>query len=206
MPVVGKLLESIINTRLKFKNIVLDLDDNLQFGFKENCRTSDNAFILHSLITRQKFKNKPLFTCFVDFTKAFDYVNRFALYYKLIQRGVNGKMLRLICDMYNKAKCRVKWKGQVGGEIESEFGVLQGGMTSPKLFTEFLYDLKLYLDGRHGAVLGSDTITYMLYADDLVLCSDSDEGLQNLINGLYTFCKKWHLIVSHTKTNDSNVP
>jgi exonuclease III/hypoxanthine phosphoribosyltransferase len=201
MPALGKLLESILNARLKFKNVVLDLDDIYQFGFKENCRTSDNAFILYSLITRQKFKKKPLFTCFVDFTKAFDYVNRYALYYKLIHRGVNGNMLKLICDMYNKAKCRVKWKGQVGGEIESEFGVLQGGMMSPKLFTEFLHDLKEYLAKQHGAVLGSDILTYMLFADDLVLCSDSDKGLQNLINGLYNFCRKWHLIVSMTKTN-----
>ena len=201
MPVLGKLLESILNTRLQYKNVVLELDDNHQFGFKENCRTSDNAFILHSLISRQKFKNKPLFTCFVDFTKAFDYVNRSALYYKLIHRGVNGKMLKLICDMYNKAKCRVKWKGKVGGEIESEYGVLQGGMCSPKLFTEFLHDLEEYLDNQAGTILGSKIVTYMLYADDLVLCSDSDVGLQTLINGLFEFCKKWHLIVSLTKTN-----
>jgi hypothetical protein len=136
------------------------------------------------LITRHKFKKKPLFTCFIDFTKAFDYVNRYALYYKLIHRGVNGKMLRLICDMYKKAKCRVKWKGQVGDEIESEFGVLQGGMTSPKLFTEFLHDLKEHLDDQHGTILGSEIITYMLYADDLVLCSDSEAGLQSLLNSL----------------------
>ncbi len=44
--------------------------------------------------------------------------------------------------MYKKAKCRVKWKGYVGEKIDSKFGVLQGGMLSPKLFTEFLSDLK----------------------------------------------------------------
>ena len=37
--------------------------------------------------------------------------------------------------------------------------------------------------------------------DDLVLCSESADGLQNLIDGLYTFCSKWHLIVSLAKTN-----
>lgn len=153
---------------------------------------------------RQRFKSKPLWICFVDFTKAFDYVNRSALYYKLIQRGVNGKILKLIADMYEKAKCRVKWKGIVGGEIESEYGVLQGGMMSPNLFTEFLHDLKDELDSQFGVLLGSEIMTYILYADDLILCSDSVQGMQKLLDGLYTYCGKWHMIVSLTKTNIMN--
>ena len=201
MPVIGKVLESILNSRLVHKNITLQLDDPCQFGFKSNSRTTDNIFILYSMIMRQKFKNKPLYVCFVDFTKAFDYVNRNALYHKLISRGVNGKLLNLLCDMYKKAKCRVKWNGRVGEELDSEFGVLQGGMLSPKLFTEFLYDIKQFLDNEYGVLLGEEIMMYILYADDLVLTSDSAEGLQKLINGLYKFCSKWHLIVSLTKTS-----
>ena len=108
-------------------------DDPYQFGFKKDSRTTDNVFILHSLILRQKFKNRPQYICFVDFTKAFDYVNRYALYYKLI-RGIQGELLKLICDMYSKAVCCVKWKGEVSEHIDSKYGVLQGGMLSPKLF------------------------------------------------------------------------
>ena len=44
-------------------------------------------------------------------------------------------------------------------------------------------------------------MTYILYADDLALCSESADGLQKLINGLFQFCSKWHLIVSLAKTN-----
>ncbi len=182
MPVIGKVLESIMNARLVFRNITLNTDDPFQFGFKENARTSDNLFILQSIVNRQTFKNKPLYVCFVDFTKAFDYVNRYALYYKLIKRGVKGKLLNLICDMYKKAKCRVKWKGKVGSEIDSEYGVLQGGMLSPKLFTEFLTDLKTYLEKECGLLIDDDILMYILYADDLILCSESAEGLQKLFS------------------------
>ncbi len=42
---------------------------------------------------------------------------------------------------------------------------------------------------------------YILYADDLILCSESVEGLQKLLDGLFEFCRKWHLIVSLVKTN-----
>ncbi len=125
MLVLGKVLESTLNVRLTFRNLTLEMDDPCQFGFKANARTSNNLYILQALVNGQKFKNKPLYVCFIDFTNAFDYVNRYALYHKLIKRGIKGKMLNLICDMYKKAKCRVKWKGQVGSEIDSEYGVMQ---------------------------------------------------------------------------------
>ncbi len=201
IPVLGIVLESILNARLIFRNVTLEMDNLLQCGFKANARTSDNLFILQSLVNRQKFKNKPLYVCFVDFTKALEYVNRYALYYKLMKRGLKGKMLNLVCDMHKKAKCRVKWKGKLDEQIDSKYGVLQGGMMSPKLFSGFLTDLNLYLEKECGILIDGDILAYILYADDLILCSDSPEGLQKLIDGLFEFCKKWHLIVSLEKTN-----
>ena len=41
---------------------------------------------------------------------------------------------------------------------------------------------------------------YILYADDLALCSDSPEGLQEQLNGIFEYCKKWHMIISLMKT------
>ncbi len=48
--------------------MTIEIDDPCQFGFKANVQTSDNLFILQSLVNRQKFKSKPLYVCFVDFT------------------------------------------------------------------------------------------------------------------------------------------
>ena len=107
------------------------------------------------MISKQKAQSKALWVCFVDFTKAFDYVNRNALYYKLMKRGVKGKMLQIIKDMYTKAKCRVKWKGNIGNELDSQYGVLQGGMLSPRMFTEYLTDLGEYLDENNGVKMGN---------------------------------------------------
>ena len=185
MPILGKILESILNSRLIYRNRVEEMDDPYQFGFMNEAQTTDNIFILNTLIMQQKKRSQPIWICFVDFTKAFDYVNRYALYYKLLKRGVNGKMLKLIMNMYMKAKCKVKWKGRIGHEIESNFGVLQGGMMSPRLFTEFLTDLKDYLDTESGIRIGDDLVIYVLYADNTVLCSHSVKGFQKLINGLY---------------------
>ncbi len=74
-------------------------------------------------------------------------------------------------------------------------------MLSPKHFSEFLIDLKKYLERKCGLIIDEDILMYILYADDLIPCSKNAEGIQKLIDGLFEFCKKWHLIVSPTKTN-----
>ncbi len=43
-------------------------------------------------------------------------------------------------------------------------------------------------------------ISYILFAEDRILCSELPEGLQRLIDGLYQYYSKWHLILSLTKT------
>ena len=65
-------------------------------GFRSNSQTTDNIFILCAIIDKQRCLSKPLYTCFVDFTKAFDYVDRSALYYKLPSRGIDG--IFFICN------------------------------------------------------------------------------------------------------------
>ena len=50
-----------------------------------------NIFVLHGLISHILNKGEKLFCAFEDFTKAFDYVVRDILWYKLIKLGVRGK-------------------------------------------------------------------------------------------------------------------
>ena len=53
-------------------------------------------------------KKKKLFCAFIDYKKAFDSMQRGLLWGKLLNSGVNGKVLRVIRDMYAKAKSCVK--------------------------------------------------------------------------------------------------
>ena len=140
-----------------------------QAGFKSNSRTTDNIFILCAIIDKQRCLSKPLYTCFVDFTKAFDYIDRTALYYKLLNRGIDGNLLTIIRSMFSKAECRVKWDSRISDILKSEYGVLQGGMLSPKLFTEFLQDISATFDQDQIIPVDTLLMVYLLFADDLVL-------------------------------------
>ena len=117
-----------------------------------------------------------------------------------MHQNIGEKMLKIIISMYDKAKARVNQGGNTGGSIDSKCGVLQGGILSPKLFNEFMSDLPDYLKKSDGITLGDLTLTHILYADDIVLIADSPKCLQNSINSLHNYCKKWHLIVNISKT------
>ena len=75
--------------------------------------------------------------------------------------------------MFSKAECRVKWDLCISEILESEFDVLQGGMLSPKLFTEFIQDISKSFDQGQGIPVDTLLIVYLLFAYDLVLFSDS---------------------------------
>ena len=200
MPCIGKLLTSILNNRLSFKNEVCNDNDPYQAGFKSNSRTTDNIFILCAIIDKQRCLSKPLYTCFVDFTKSFDYIDRTALYYKLLNRGIDGKFLNVIRSMFSKAECRVKWDSRISDILKSEYGALQGGMLSRKLYTEFLQDISATFDQDQRIPVDTLPMVYLLFADDLVLLSESAEGLQKQLTALYFYASLWHIIVSIPKT------
>jgi len=88
---LAKLFTSILNSRLT--NF---LDENKlispnQAGFRSKFRTSDNLFIIDTLLSKYLTDNKRLYSCFVDFKKAFDSVWREGLRYKLLESGSSGR-------------------------------------------------------------------------------------------------------------------
>ena len=102
--------------------------------------------------------------------------------------------------MFSKAECCVKWDSCISEILKSEFGVLQGGMLSPKLLTGFLQDISKSFDQGEGIPVDTLIIVYLLFADDLVLFSDSANGLQKQLTALYKYASLWHIIVSIPKT------
>ena len=99
--------------------------------------TVDNIFVLHSLITHFINRGKKLYCCFIDFTKAFDYVVQDNLWFKLVKLGLRGNILNIIKSMYQNVKSRVKMSNMVGNEFFCALGVRQGKCLSPLLFSYF---------------------------------------------------------------------
>ena len=106
---LGKLFSTILLARLnKFRAIKCPDSDNQQ-GFCKNAQTSDHIFTLSTCIEKYtKTKNTRIFSCFVDFHKAFDTISREALLYKLHELGIRGKFFDCLKYMYSHSKARLR--------------------------------------------------------------------------------------------------
>ena len=174
----------------------LDTFDILDYEVARYIRIHDVMKVGDSLVQQNKRLKKNLYVCFIDFTKAFDYMNRKALINKLFKRNVSGNFLNLLKSMFSKSKTRLNWGKDFSMPFISCFGVIQGGVLSPQLFNKFSRDLCDYLDSECGVKLDKKLLLYLLFADDLILFSHSAKGLQKQLNCLSKYCAKWHLIVN----------
>ena len=139
---LGKLFTRILNNRLTAWAEKYGIYVEAQAGFRKNMSTIDNIFILRALIRHYLNKNEYLYCAFVDFTKAFDYVVRDVIWYKLLKIGVRGKMLDIIKSIYNNVKSQVKHNNTLSSSFTCNIGVRQGECLSPFLFSMCLNDLE----------------------------------------------------------------
>ena len=84
--------------------------------------------------------------------------------------------------------------------LHSSVGVKQGCVLSPIYFSIYLSDLPSIFDQSCDPVIfGANTLNCVMYADDLVLLSQSAHGLQNSLDKLHEYCSKWKLSVNIEK-------
>jgi hypothetical protein len=199
---VAKLFTSVINSRLSKWAESNNMYTKGQFGFRQSHNTVDAIFVLNTLINKVIQSNK-LFVAFVDFTKAFDLIDRSMLWKKLYNIGVSSKMLTLVKSMYGSVKANVKYQNMSSDYFFCHSGVKQGDNLSPFLFCMYINDLEQYMvsKGASGLPLYMLNIFLILYADDTSIISTSSEGLQNGLNMLYNYCQEFSLKVNVDKTN-----
>ena len=200
LSIFAKIFEILVHNRLVFLNEAFCKIDEFNGGFLRGSRTADNIFILNGLIQRQMAMGKPLYVCYVDFSMAFDLVNRHILFYKLIRQGWCGRVIDTLRNFYTKTYYRVKVNGLISPPIPNHIGVNQGGNVSDLLFRKYLADLDEYLCKEVGVCLGDTIIAHLLWADDLILVTDSMKGLQKQLDGLFNFCSDNMMIVNEIKT------
>ena len=199
---LGKLFTLVINERLiKF----LDIENTLssfQIGFRRGYRTSDHVFVLNTIINSYFSKGKKAYACFVDFSKAYDSVWRKGLLYKLILNGLSFQFISLIDSMYSELKAAVKLSNGITPFFNSAVGLRQGCNLSPLLFNIFVNDIfDIFDDLKCCPVkLNNKPITSLMYADDLLILSETEDGLKKSLQRLGKYAKQWKMKINAKNT------
>ena len=68
--------------------------ENHQFGFKAGLSTSLCTNVLKQTVDYYTNRGSYVFACFIDFQKAFDKVNYWKLFLKLLDDGVNNQIVQ----------------------------------------------------------------------------------------------------------------
>jgi hypothetical protein len=194
------IFESLISQWAKTN----DLRAKGQASFRKDFRTTNNLFILRTLTEQAIFQKNQLYTCFVDFKKAFDTVPRDLLWQVLEGLGISGRILECLRSMYRQDQaCLRHPKEGLMPTFLCRIGMKQGCPLSSLMFGLFIDGLEKWLNALEGdapPMLGQLAIRLLLYADDLALMSHTPAGLQKQLDVLQVFCYERQLTVNVKKT------
>ena len=169
---------------------------DLQFGFQKRNSTSMCSWVVNETINFFNNRDTPIFSCFLDLTKAFDLVTFSKLFTKLRDK-ISSVFIRLLAYIYVYQSCCVEWCGIKSNSFKVSNGVRQGAVLSPMLFSLYIDDIFSELaHSGFGCYINNVFYGILGYADDLVLLSPNRYGLQSMLNLAKTLLEKLGLKIS----------
>ena len=133
--------------------------DEMQFGFMPERGTIYVVFILRRLQDECHAKRKKLYMCLFHMEEAFDRVQMKVLEWAMRKKGIP-----------EGAKTSVRVDSELSHEFEVIVGMHQGSVLSPFLFAVVVDVVTEFA--------GEVVLSELLYADDLVLMSETIERLR----------------------------
>ena len=222
--IAGKIFARLMLNRLFKHTVSIGIIPESQCGFYPGRGTTDMNFAIRLLQEKCKLYSEDLYLLFIDLTKAFDTINRQALWAILEKIGCPRHFVDLIRSFHDGMVVTVR----DGGDKSTPFGVTsgtkQGCVLAPTLFSIF-FSLMLHIafkDTTDGVAIKSRfdrglfdvnsthfnaaskvellTIRDLLFADDCALAACSQEALQRLCDCFATASRRFGLTISIKKT------
>ena len=195
--IFSKAVEMIILHRY---TALLYTSDN-QFGFRNKHSTDMCVFALQQIIDLYVSLNSPVYICYLDASKAFDRINHWSLFNKLLNRSVPKIVVRFIMFWYTNQTFTVQWGSCLSIPFTCSNGVRQGGILSPLLFNVYVDDLSTDLNNlKTGCNINNIYLNHFMYADDTVMVAPSPVALQKLINCCSVFAKNNDMLFNTKKS------
>ncbi len=177
--IISKLFEYALLEKYSY----LFVTDDLQFGFRNGVGCSDALFTVNSVVNHYIKNGCTVTVSALDISKAFDRISYYALFSKLMQRNFPKQLISVLHSWYTKCFVRVKWKDKLSEVFRTHAGVRQGGVLSPLLFSLYIEDIVVELKRqKKGCMVNKIYLGCVLYADDILLLSQSVSCMQDMLN------------------------
>ena len=190
-PVLSRIYDIILNERFcKFY-----VPNKEQAGFREKQGCLLQIFVVYLLMDLTVVSNSNLIMAFMDYEKAFDFVDRSLLLRYLLECGIDSQFVTAILNMYRDTYYLPKMSNsKTGKEIRTNSGVTQGKSTSANLFSFYVSDM------AEKTMLQTEQSFLVQLADDTAILASSVDILRHRLLKLFEYSRKKSLIINMEKT------
>ena len=124
---MSKVLCTVLNNRLFSLAEEEGLIADEQAGFRKHMGCRDQLLTLVLLGQLEIAKNpEGMLVAFLDFSKAYDRVDRKKLWTRLHDMGINGSFLKFLKALYKGSACRVRVEDRLSEAFTINTGLRQG--------------------------------------------------------------------------------
>ncbi len=197
----SKIMLRVLTKRIEAKTKQL-LGRN-QFGFRKGFGTRDAIGVMRTLCERSLEHGNEVYICFVDFEKAFDRVDWVKMFDILKNLHIDWRDRRLLQDLYMRQQAVIRIADGESDPGTIGRGVRQGCPISPLLFSIYAEVMMIEALGEdeEGILVGGQRVSDVRFADDQGMVSNTESGLQKLMDKLNETAKKFSMKINIQKTN-----
>lgn len=194
----SKILLNIVKHRLRRR--VEDTIDEDQYGFRSGRGTREAILSLRQILEKRIEINENTYIAFVDLEKAFDKIDWKLLFESLKNSGLDWRDRKFILNLYKNQTTLIDVNGSKREAVIRQ-GVRQGCPLSPYLFNVYIESAMRELkEETRGVKVNGEQIHSIRFADDIVLMTESERDLNDMLLCLDTTLTKYKLKINAKKT------
>lgn len=194
-PVIQRLFHKILARRV---TAAASLDFR-QRAFQPVDGCAENILLLSTALDEARQKLRPLHLASVDLAKAFDRVTTESILRGALRAGFDDSLLAYIRELYATSYTTLQYEGEEL-VVQPTTGVRQGDPLSPVLFNLVVDEFLSNVDPGVAFRSGQFSLDAMAFADDLVVCASTPQGLQQRLNDLAAFLTPRGLTINTAKS------
>ena len=183
---IGALLSRIYDKILNKRFLTWYIPNKEQAGFRKLMGCLLQIFCIYLLMELANDTGNDIYIAFMDYEKAFDFLNRKRLMEKLCQKQAGKRFTQAIHNMYQTTAYIPKIStSKLGDKISTDHGVTQGKESSANLYSFYVSDMSSYLN--HYTTDFRDPLNLVQLADDTATMASLTNSLCQKIRSLFSY-------------------